>query len=119
MPDNRQQGLWCDMLDSARSIQGYLRGVSREEFLGNPEKQDAVLRRLEIIGEAARRLDAESQAVLHELPLREIRGMRNIIAHDYGDVDLDLVWETCAGDMERMVNVLSRVIDPENLPPGV
>lgn len=45
--------------------------------------------------------------------------MRNIIAHDYGDVDLDLVWETCAGDMERMVNVLSRVIDPENLPPGV
>ena len=50
MPDERQDGLLLDILESARSIQRYLTGVDREGFLANQEKQDAVLRRFEIIG---------------------------------------------------------------------
>jgi uncharacterized protein with HEPN domain len=53
MLDERQAGLLTDVLNSARLIRSYLAGVSRESFFGDAEKQDAVLRRFEIIGEAA------------------------------------------------------------------
>ncbi len=56
MRDEKQLGLLRDILDSAITIQGYLRGITRDAFMANIEKQDAVLRRFEIIGEAATRL---------------------------------------------------------------
>jgi uncharacterized protein with HEPN domain len=56
MPDEKQSGLLKDILDSACLIQGYLAGVDRDAFFADKEKQDAVLRRLEIVGEAASRL---------------------------------------------------------------
>jgi uncharacterized protein with HEPN domain len=91
MCDEKQTGLLRDILDSALTIRAYLREVSREDFMANLEKQDAVLRRFEIIGEAASRLAPETQALFPNLPFRAMRGMRNIIAHDYGDVDLEQV----------------------------
>ena len=97
-----------DVLDSARSIRTYLAGVSRESFMGDAEKQDAVLRRFEIIGEAASRLAPESQAQFPSLPFRAMRGMRNIIAHDYGEVDLELVWKTATVDLPVLIETLER-----------
>ncbi len=95
------------MLDSARAIQRYLHRVNREEFLANPEKQDAVLRRFEVLGEAASRVSPETRLLHPEIPFRSIRGMRNIIAHDYGEVDLELVWQTAQNDIPNLVAVLS------------
>ena len=97
-----------DVLDSARSIRSYLAGVRRESFMGDAEKQDAVLRRFEIIGEAASRLAPESQAQFPSLPFRAMRGMRNIIAHDYGEVDLELVWKTATVDLPVLIETLER-----------
>lgn len=108
MPDERQDGLLLDILESARSIRSYLAGVSRESFMANEEKQDAVLRRFEIIGEAASRLSQETQALFPTLPFRSMRGMRNIIAHDYGDVDLAQVWKTATDDLPGLVEILER-----------
>ena len=85
-----------------------MHGVSHEQFLADTEKQDAVLRRLEIIGEAASRLTAETQALFPGLPFRAMRGMRNIIAHDYGDVDLEQVWITASTDLDNLITVLER-----------
>ncbi len=79
------------MLDERQA--GLLTDVS---FFGDAEKQDAVLRRFEIIGEAASRLAPDTQARFPSLPFRAMRGMRNIIAHDYGEVDLELVWKTAS-----------------------
>ena len=108
MPDEKQDGLLLDILESARSIQNYLAGVSRESFMANEEKQDAVLRRFEIIGEAASRLSPETQACFPTLPFRSMRGMRNIIAHDYGEVDLDQVRKTAMDDLPGLVENLDR-----------
>ena len=108
MPDERQDGLLLDILESARCIQRYLTGVNREGFLANQEKQDAVLRRFEIIGEAASRVSPETQASFPTVPFRSMRGMRNIIAHDYGDVDLDQVWKTATDDLPGLVEILAR-----------
>ncbi len=95
-----------DMLDSARTVRRYLTAVTREQFLANSEKQDAVLRRFEIIGEAASRLSGETQALFPTLPFRSMRGMRNIIAHDYGAVDLDQVWKTAEADIDGVIDTL-------------
>ncbi|MBI5766691.1 MAG: DUF86 domain-containing protein [Verrucomicrobia bacterium] len=106
MPDDLQQALLRDLLDSARAIRRYLDGVSREAFMANAEKQDAVLRRFEIIGEAASRLSPETQTLFPGLPFRAMRGMRNIIAHDYGEVDLELVWQTATTDLQSLIAAL-------------
>jgi uncharacterized protein with HEPN domain len=108
MLDEKQTGLLRDMVDSGRQIQAYLAGITREAFEANAEKQDAVLRRLEIIGEAASRISAETQALFPALPFRSMRGMRNIIAHDYGEVDLDQVWETTVTHIPVLVEALGR-----------
>jgi uncharacterized protein with HEPN domain len=68
MPDDVQQALLRDLLDSARAIQRYLAGVNRDAFLANPEKQDAVLRRFEILGEVASRISPATQALFPEAP---------------------------------------------------
>ena len=82
--------------------------MTYDSFLGDAEKQDAVLRRFEIIGEAASRLAPATQALFPKLPFRAMRGMRNIIAHDYGEVDLDLVWKTATADLPTLIETLEQ-----------
>jgi uncharacterized protein with HEPN domain len=108
MCDEKQAGLLRDILDSALAIRTYLQGVNRDTFMANSEKQDAVMRRFEIIGEAASRLSPETHSKFPALPFRSMRGMRNIIAHDYGDVDIDLVWRTATTNLDEVIDTLSR-----------
>jgi uncharacterized protein with HEPN domain len=118
MPDDIQHGLLRDVLDSAGAIRRYLEGVSKDSFTANSEKQDAVLRRFEIIGEAASRLSPETRALFPSLPFRSMRGMRNIIAHDYGAVDLDQVWHTATNDVAPLIATLQSYFDQVASPPS-
>jgi len=70
--------------------------------------QDAVLRRFEIIGEAASQISSATQALFPTLPFRSMKGMRNIIAHDYGEVDLNQVWKTATADLPGLIATLER-----------
>jgi uncharacterized protein with HEPN domain len=95
-----------DILDSARAIRQYLQGLTRAEFDTNEEKQDAVIRRYAIIGEAARRLSPQAQQALPEIPWRKVTGMRNILIHDYDDVDVGTLWDTAQDDLLKMITRL-------------
>jgi uncharacterized protein with HEPN domain len=86
-----QIGRLGDILDAARRVATYVKGVAEADFRANTEKQDAVIRRLEIIGEA--HLTEATRQAMPQLPFRKMRGMRNIVAHDYANVDLSIVWE--------------------------
>ncbi len=97
-----------DILDSARLIQSHIEGHALETFKADIKTQDAVIRRFEIIGEAARHLSPEAQQALPEVPWRLVRGMRNILIHDYDDVDLDEVWETSQHDLEGMIQAVGK-----------
>lgn len=88
-----QLGRLRDILESARLIATYVQHVTDAEFRADKEKQDAVVRRIEIIGEATAHLSEETRAAVPELPFRKMRGMRNIVAHDYARVDETIVWE--------------------------
>jgi uncharacterized protein with HEPN domain len=81
-----------DMLEAARLIEGYMDGVSYDEFWDNSEKRDAVALRISVIGESAHRINKATEAALPNIPFRHLRGMRNRIDHEYGAVDFKIVW---------------------------
>ncbi len=76
--------------------------------MGNSEKQDAVIRRIEVIGEAAAHLSDETRQAIPALPFRKMRGMRNIVAHDYANVDLRVVWEVVTVHVPDICAVLEQ-----------
>ncbi len=83
-------------------IQRYLVDIDRAAFLTNEEKQDAVIRNLEIIGEAAGNIQhhfPEFAGQFPEFPLKAAYGTRNALAHGYFKVDLDVVWKTVERDL--------------------
>jgi uncharacterized protein with HEPN domain len=78
-----QLGRVRDILQAARLIASYLKDTTEADLLANSEKQDAVIRRIEIIGEATAHLTEATRQAIPELPFRKMRSMRNIVAHDY------------------------------------
>ncbi|MBE0582241.1 MAG: DUF86 domain-containing protein [Desulfofustis sp.] len=77
--------------DAIANIQGYVVG-GRETFLANKMIQDAVIRNLEIIGEAVKKISPATRARAPEVPWKQISGLRDVLIHDYFGVDLDTVW---------------------------
>jgi uncharacterized protein with HEPN domain len=77
--------------------------------LADTQCQDAVIRRIEIIGEAARRVSEDSREAHPQLPWQAMVGMRNVMIHDYDDIDLGVVWETLQNDLSPLVKQLEEV----------
>ncbi len=100
-----------DILESIEYIQSFLDGVSEDEFYENVEKQDAVLRRLEIIGEAVKHLPEEIREIHPDIPWRQIAGMRDIIIHEYFGVTLNMVWIVATEDILDLKTKVEEIID--------
>jgi len=96
-----------DMLESARSVRSYTEKMTFEQFWESPTTRDAVVMRLVMIGEAARRIDAGTAAMLPKIPFAEISGLRNRIAHAYDKVDFKEVWKVAQQEMSLMIAELS------------
>ncbi len=109
MPRDREYLL--DILEAARLALRYVSGKRLEEFLADSECQDAVIRRLEIIGEASRRLSEETRAALPGLPWHDMLGMRNILIHEYDNVDLVMVWHTIHTDLPILVSAIQEGVE--------
>jgi uncharacterized protein with HEPN domain len=87
------------ILDAIERIQRYVGSSTEREFDANEMLQDAVIRNLEIIGEAATKLSAEFRAANTDIPWAQVAGMRNRLIHGYFAVDLGTVWATIEKDL--------------------
>lgn len=87
------------MLDAIERIEAYTSDLTREEFRETPMVQDAVIRQLEIIGEATKRMSDEARSRHDDVPWQDIAGMRDKLIHGYFGVDVDIVWETVVEEL--------------------
>lgn len=108
----RDKEYMLDILEAAKLAIDYIGDKTREEFFGDLQCQDAVIRRLEIIGEAARRISEETRAAHPDLPWSDMVGMRNLMIHEYDDVDLVVVWETVNNDLPPLIDALEKALHP-------
>lgn len=97
------------MLDSIARIESYTEDVGEREFKEEPLIQDAVIRHLEIVGEAASRISEATQQRHDDVPWRDITGMRNKLIHGYFGVDVDVVWETIVEDLPPLKRQLESI----------
>jgi uncharacterized protein with HEPN domain len=99
------------ILDAVSKAEKFIEGVTKEAFFVNVEKQYAVLRALEIIGEATKNLSRGLKAKYREIPWKDIAGMRGKLIHEYFGVNLELVWETVKTEMPRLKERLLKMLE--------
>jgi len=89
-----------DMLECIEKIESYCAGVTADEFAANSLLQDAVYRRLEVIGEAAKHVPQGVRSQHHDVPWRRIAGLRDVLIHQYPGVIVERVWQVVTVDLQ-------------------
>ena len=98
------------ILESIEWIEKDAAGMTPEQFLDNVPMQDAIIRRIQIIGEAVKKLPADVTARAPEIPWRKIAGIRDKVIHDYVDVDIELVWEIAQKDLQPLKMAVQKLL---------
>jgi uncharacterized protein with HEPN domain len=109
----RDDAYLLDMLIAARDVVTFLQGFSREQFGESRLHQQAVMKCLEIIGEAAARVSESTRAVNPNIQWQQIIGMRHRLVHGYFEIDLDKVWDTVRNDIPSLIAKLEPLVPPE------
>jgi len=108
----RNVGIYLeDILESTELIEQYILEISEEEFYASKEKQDAILHRIQIIGEAAKKVSSEYRKKWSSLPWKEIAGMRDIIVHEYFGISLGMIWKVATDDIPVIKEQIKRLLE--------
>ena len=107
----RDAGLYLeDMLEAAKRLADYVQGMDLESFVVDPRTTDAVIRNLEILGEAAKRVPEHVRQRAADIDWRKVAGMRDVLAHSYFEVDIAIVWDAATNKVPGLVEPLRRLL---------
>ena len=95
-----------DMRKASEKILRYTRGFSCEQFLADEKTFDAVMRDLEIIGEAAKHIPPEARAQHPEIDWQKIAGLRDIVVHEYFGLDVEIIWDVIMREVPTLLRQL-------------
>jgi len=98
------------IFDAICSIESYVGRVDKAAFLSSKMMQDAVMRQVEIIGEASGHISEELQEKHPELPWLEMRAIRNKIVHDYMEINTDIIWDTVQSDLPALKPMIAKLL---------
>jgi uncharacterized protein with HEPN domain len=100
-----------DIVDAIRKIRKYIGKASQTGFFADEKSVDAVLRNLEIVGEAVKHVPAKIRTANPKIPWKKIAGLRDILSHEYFNVNADIVWDVIQNKLqplERRVRAILR-----------
>lgn len=106
----RDEAYLLDILIAARKVLKYTEGVDAEGFGDNEVLQNAVMRQVQIIGEAARALSPEIKGEHPEVPWQGMIGLRNRLVHHYFRIDVPLVWEVVEKDIPSLIALIEPIV---------
>ncbi|MGH7200807.1 MAG: HepT-like ribonuclease domain-containing protein [Planctomycetaceae bacterium] len=112
-PDETDAAYLWDMLQAAREVQVFVAGRTQEDYVLDRLLQAAVERKIEIIGEAARRISSGFQAAHPAIPWRPIMAQRHVLAHDYGQIDHERIWRVVSVHIPELIDLLVPLIPAE------
>jgi uncharacterized protein with HEPN domain len=108
--DERDQAYLWDMLEAAKEITAFLKGIRYDDFVRSKMIRSAVERQLMIVGEAANHVSEEFQEKHPEIPWRQIIGQRNVLAHEYGDIKVERVWAAATINVPALLKALESLV---------
>jgi uncharacterized protein with HEPN domain len=111
-PDAADAACLLDMLTAAQAVARHVRGHTFDTYMGNEIVRDAVERKVEIIGEAARSISQAFQDAHPEVSWRPIIAQRHVLAHDYGDIDHTILWRVATIHVPRLIELLTPLLPP-------
>lgn len=101
--------LICDIKEAIKRIEDYLDGLTFEKFLKDVKSQDAVVRNLEIIGEAAKGVSDGLTQKYSNIPWKKLSGVRDRLIHHYFGVNLDIIWEIAKKDLPGLSAEIDKI----------
>ncbi len=99
------------ILDSIAKIEDFTEQIDEKDFKDNELVQSAVIRHIEIIGEAAKHLSKETRNEHTDIPWKDISGMRDKLIHGYFGVDIDAVWDTIQNDIPELKSAIKKILE--------
>ena len=112
MPPERDPVYLWDMLNAARGIVSSLEGVAFAQYAADENLRLATERRIEIIGEASRRISAELKEANPQIPWRLIVDQRNVLVHAYDEIEDERIWRLAEQDIPRLIEQLAELLPP-------
>ncbi len=91
-----------DIIQAIGKIEKYISDMEKEDFINNELVQDAVIRNLEVIGEAVKRIPNDVRSSYEEVPWRKISGLRDILIHEYFGININIVWDVIENKLQPL-----------------